>query len=119
MVVGALFFFNFVNQVIRQAQLEQLRESIRADVAKLEATNRKLRQQVLFYESNDYAELVAREQLGFARPGDTVILPTYPDRVFTDTARILPSETISDTLTVKLAPEPNWVRWWHMLRGTP
>jgi len=118
-VVGALFLFNFVNQVIRQAQLEQMLETIHANGEKLKAENRDLRRQVLFYESNDYAEQVAREQLGYARLGDTVILPTYPDRVVTDTAILGKTATVSDTVVVTPVPEPNWMRWWRMLRGNP
>lgn len=117
-VVGVLFLFNFVNQVVRQAQLEQLREEVRADVARLDAANNDLRQKVRYYESNDYAELVAREQLGYARPGDTVILPTYPDQVISDTASISQTPPMSDTVTLA-APEPNWMRWWRILSGTP
>jgi len=117
-VIGGLFLFNFVNQVVRQAQLEQLREEVRADVARLNAENRDLRQSVLYYESADYAELVAREQLGYARPGDTVIMPTYPDRIISDTTTLTQPSTISDTVPIQIS-EPNWVRWWRMLSGAP
>lgn len=117
-VVGALFLVNFINQVVRQAQLEQYREEIRADVARLSAENNDLRQSVLYYESNDYAELVAREQLGYARPGDTVIMPTYPDQIITDTAVVSQTITLSNTV-VLVNPEPNWMRWWRMLSNTP
>lgn len=121
-LIGGLFLFNFVNQVIRQAQLEQLREEVRADVARLTAENRDLRQSVLYYESNDYAELVAREQLGYARIGDTVIMPTYPDRVISDATTLTQPAVVSDTVpidTTALTTEPNWVRWWRMLSGAP
>ncbi len=121
-LIGGLFLFNFVNQVIRQAQLEQLREEVRADVARLTAENRDLRQSVLYYESNDYAELVAREQLGYARIGDTVIMPTYPDRVISDATTLTQPAVVSDTVTIDttaLTAEPNWVRWWRMLSGAP
>lgn len=117
-VVGALFFYNFINQVVRQAQLEQLQAETLATVAGLEAENNQLREKMQYYESDDYAELIAREQLGYARPGDTVILPTYPDRVMSDTTTIVQTGVISDTIT-PLTAEPNWMRWWRLLSGNP
>jgi hypothetical protein len=101
-VVGGLFLFNFINQVVRQSQLE----------------NRALQQSVQYYESNDYAEIIAREQLGYARDGDTVILPTFPDQVISNTAIMTQTTVISDTLKTS-DTEPNWVRWWRMLSGNP
>jgi hypothetical protein len=46
LVMGAFFLFSFVNQVIRQAQLEQFREEVRADVARLKTENAVLAQSV-------------------------------------------------------------------------
>ena len=127
LVMGAFFLFSFVNQVIRQAQLEQYREEVRADVARLRSENATLQQSVEYVESNDYAEQIAREQLGYARTGDTVLMPTFPDQVVSSTVTTAITNTLSTnptpittTLppTIVAAPEPNWMRWWHMLRGT-
>ena len=117
-VVGGLFLFNFLNQVVRQAQLEQFREEIRGEVSQLTTENRALQQSVQYYESNDYAEIIAREQLGYARSGDTVILPTFPDHVISTTTTMTQTTVISDTLNTS-DTEPNWVRWWRMLSGNP
>lgn len=117
-VVGGLFLFNFLNQVVRQAQLEQFREEIRGEVSQLTTENRALQQSVRYYESNDYAEIIAREQLGYARSGDTVILPTFPDLVISTTTTMTQTTVISDTLNTS-DTEPNWVRWWRMLSGNP
>ncbi len=127
LVMGAFFLFSFVNQVIRQAQLEQFREEVRADVARLRSENATLQQSVEYVESNDYAEQIAREQLGYARAGDTVLMPTFPDQVVSSTVTTAITNTLSTnptpittTLppTIVAAPEPNWMRWWHMLRGS-
>lgn len=126
LVMGAFFLFSFVNQVIRQAQLEQFREEVRADVARLRSENATLQQSVEYVESNDYSEQIAREQLGYARSGDTVLMPTYPDQVVSSTITtaitntLNPNSPAATTLppTTVAAPEPNWMRWWHMLRGS-
>lgn len=110
-MVAVLFVYNFVVQVIRQTQLEQYRDRIARDVRQLKEENTALERVVTYYESRDYAESVAREQLGYARPGDTVVMPTFPDTL-SKTAPVVPSTTTAPT-----PPEPNWLRWWHALTG--
>jgi cell division protein FtsB len=124
LVMGAFFLYSFVNQIIRQAQLEQFREEVRADVARLSSENATLQQSVEYVESNDYAEQIAREQLGYARAGDTVLMPTFPDEVVSSTVSttttltntINPNTTTPPTIVAPI--EPNWMRWWRMLRGS-
>jgi len=124
LVMGIFFLFSFVNQVMRQAQLEQFREEVRADVARLKTENAVLAQSVEYVESNDYAEQIAREQLGYARAGDTVLMPTFPDQVVSNTITTAITNTLNSDLspattppTTVAATEPNWMRWWRMLRG--
>ena len=133
LVMGAFFLYSFVNQVIRQAQLEQFREEVRADVARLSSENTTLQQSVEYVESNDYAEQIAREQLGYARAGDTVLMPTFPDQVISSTVNTITTTTaLTNTIssntpnttpatippTIVAPIEPNWMRWWRMLRGS-
>jgi cell division protein FtsB len=125
LVMGAFFLYSFVNQIIRQAQLEQFREEVRADVARLSSENATLQQSVEYVESNDYAEQIAREQLGYARAGDTVLMPTFPDEVVSSTvSTVSTTTTLTNTINPNTTPativapiEPNWMRWWRMLRG--
>jgi cell division protein FtsB len=126
LVMGAFFLYSFVNQIIRQAQLEQFREEVRADVARLSSENAILQQSVEYVESNDYAEQIAREQLGYARAGDTVLMPTFPDEVVSNTiSTVSTTTTLTNTINPNTTPativapiEPNWMRWWRMLRGS-
>jgi cell division protein FtsB len=111
LVVSVLFVYNFVVQVVRQTQLEQYRDSIAQNVTRLRDQNAALNRSVTYFESRDYAESVAREQLGYARPGDTVMMPTFPDQLST-TAPVVPV-----TPTTTAPTEPNWLRWWNMLSG--
>jgi len=127
LVMGAFFLYSFVNQIIRQAQLEQFREEVRADVARLSSENATLQQSVEYVESNEYAEQIAREQLGYARAGDTVLMPTFPDEVVSSTvSTVSTTTTLTNTInpntttppTIVAPIEPNWMRWWRMLRGS-
>lgn len=111
LVVSVLFVYNFVVQVVRQTQLEQYRDSIAQNVIRLRDQNAALNRSVTYFESRDYAESVAREQLGYARPGDTVMMPTFPEQLST-TAPVVPV-----TPTTTAPSEPNWLRWWNMLSG--
>jgi cell division protein FtsB len=111
LVVAVLFVYNFVVQVVRQTQLEQYRDSIAQNVVRLRDQNATLARSVTYFESRDYAESVAREQLGYARPGDTVMMPTFPDQLST-TAPVVPAAPATTAPT-----EPNWLRWWTMLSG--
>lgn len=114
-VVFLLFAVNFVNQIIRQAQLEQYRDALASEVTQLAARNDALRDHVEYIESSEYAELVAREQLGYARPGDIVMMPTYPNQI---TER-QESSTMSQATTVPIneVTQPNWQRWWLFLQS--
>lgn len=95
---------SFVGQVITSAQMERHKEALRAEIAQLAAENAALQDQIAYAESPAYAERIAREQLGYAREGDTVILPTFPDPTATPaTPTPAPLPTAS--------PEPNWRGW--------
>ncbi|MDW8213944.1 MAG: septum formation initiator family protein [Roseiflexaceae bacterium] len=105
MVVLSLWMMaSFVGQIMTGAQLEQRRAVLIAENARIEATNRALRDQVEYAESPAYAEQIAREQLGLAAEGDTVVLPTFEDR---------PASEATPTPVALPAPTPqlNWRAW--------
>lgn len=116
-VVFLLFAVNFVNQIIRQAQLEQYRDSLEREISELVNRNADMRQQVEYVESSEYVELVAREQLGYARPGDVVMMPTFPNQTSDTTA--LAVTTQASTTLPSMPTQPNWQRWWQFLHTTP
>ncbi len=109
MIFISLLLVNFVGQVLQSARLEQQRTTLEVEVARIRAENLRLEGAVAFTESQVYAERVAREQLGYAREGDTVILPR------TAPASAPPSDPALDApaqLPLPPAPE-NWRVWWQ------
>ncbi|MGQ9547825.1 MAG: FtsB family cell division protein [Roseiflexus sp.] len=113
MVVVSLWMMaSFVGQIMTGAQLEQRREALLAENARIEATNRALLDQVEYAESPAYTEQIAREQLGLAAEGDTVILPTFEDR---------PANNATPTPVPLPTPAPqlNWRAWIHALSAAP
>jgi cell division protein FtsB len=94
----------FVGQVISSAQMERQKEELRAENERLVAENAQLQDRVAEATSPDYADRIAREQLGYARDGDTVILPTLPQPT------AAPANPAPPPPPAK-APDPNWRRW--------
>jgi cell division protein FtsB len=99
---------SFVGQVITSAQMERHKEALRAEIAQLEAENAALQDRIAYAESPAYAERIAREQLGYAREGDTVILPTFPEQTATP---VPPTPAPLPTAP----PAPNWRGWMRAL----
>jgi cell division protein FtsB len=94
----------FIGQVITSAQMERRKEELRADNAQLATEIATLAADVAEAQSPAYAERILREQRGYARDGDTVILPTFPQITPTPAQPTAKPEPTS-------VPEPNWRRW--------
>lgn len=93
----------FVSQLLDGAKSEQRKDELQAEVGQIEAENAAIKEQVVVAESPPYAEQIAREQLGYAREGDTVILPTFPERTPVPIAPAAPP--------LPPPPQANWRGW--------
>lgn len=102
-----LLLANFVGQVMQSARLETQRAELEAEVAQIRAANVEVEGAVAFTESDVYVERVAREQLGYAREGDVVLLP----QLAPPTAA--PAAPVDQAAPAVPAPPatPNWQRW--------
>lgn len=103
-LLSLLLLGNFVNQVILSAQMDRQRAQVQAEIARIEDENAQLSTSVALAQSADYADQVAREQLGYARKGDVVVVPVLPQA--TPQAVETPPVPVAATL-----PEPNWRGW--------
>ena len=104
-VISLWLLVNFIGQVVVAAQMDRQIADKQAEMTQIEAGNAALKDHVAYAESPAYAEQIAREQLGYAREGDTVILPTLPDRLTAPAAAPPPLPPP--------AHEPNWRGWLH------
>jgi cell division protein FtsB len=102
---------NFINQVIQSANLEAQRTELQAEVSQLEGEITRLRAAVEYARSDVHVERVAREQLGYAREGDVVILPRY--LAATPTPPPAPEDTDPMVHPASTSKTPNWQRWWE------
>lgn len=109
LVFIGLLVANFVGQIIQSSDLDARELELAAKVATSEAANAAYRAEVEFTESDVYAERVAREQLGYAREGDVVILPH-------ELPAATPVATTPDVAPTAAPPaEQNWRLWWRAL----
>lgn len=86
--------------------------------AENEARVAALKGEAEFRESDVYAEQAAREQLGMAREGDTVLMPTIQVPVPSAPAPlVVPAPSAPSTIDDSLPP--NHERWWHAFFPAP
>ena len=95
---------SFVGQILIGAHMDDQVAALNGDVEAIEAENQALMTAVAEAESSSYVEQVAREQLGYAREGDTVLVPILPE------ATPQPINPTPVPLATP-APEPNWREW--------
>lgn len=105
-LLSASMAVNFGELVVRGAEVQQKIERQREINTSHVAEKQRLEALLAYYESPVHAELVAREQLGYARDGDTVILPSIA------LAATTPAPTPPQPVAAP-TPVPNWQRWWH------
>ncbi len=89
-----------INQALRQQRAAN--EALRIQIEQLKA-------EAEYRESDAYVEQAAREQLGMAREGETVLLPTV----------VIPASPTPVPMTKAAPPTaasatlPNYQRWWR------
>ncbi len=105
MIVIALWMLaSFVGQVITSSQIERQVTQLNAQNDDLASEIERLKARVDYARSPVYTERIAREQLGYAREGDTVLLPTFADAP--------PEEAKANPRAIPAPAQiPNWQRW--------
>lgn len=104
-VLSLWLLVGIVDQVITGTRQERLIAAREQEIATIEAQNEALGTAVAYATSPAYAEQVAREQLGYAKEGDTVVLPSFPQ--FTPTPEASPTPAALPTPVT----QPNWQGW--------
>lgn len=114
-VIAGSLLVGFVRMTWTEHLINQASEQ---QVAVNEAQKRKnatLKGEAEYRESDVYAEQAAREQLGMARDGDTVLLPTVViPATPVPTPEVAPSAA-PDVAALQPELTPNYQRWWRAL----
>jgi len=111
-LVALSLLVNFAHQVLQSANLETQRSSLATEVTQLETETNQLKRAVEYAESDASVERVAREQLGYANPQDTVLVPQFLE----PTPPPTPPDP-SPKVRIRPTPAPNWQLWWKALFG--
>lgn len=117
MVLAGGLMVGFVRMTWTQHQINQASERQRAENETQRARNAALKGQAEFRESDVFAEQAAREQLGMAREGETVLLPTIVVPAATPPPAAQSPNPAASATAAAAAEEiaPNYQRWWQAL----
>jgi cell division protein FtsB len=108
--IATLLLIGFVRMTWTEHQIDRARAEQQATNEALRAQVEQLKAEAEYHESDAYVEQAAREQLGMAREGEVVLLPTVALPPVE-----LASTNTPDSLVVAAGPVPNYQRWWNVL----
>ncbi len=127
MIVGLVAFVGvFIWQSFRIKDMQGQLKTRQTELAAIEDRNSRLKEHLEFYNSPGYmlyVEKVAREGLGLARPGETVIL-TVPDKnvagpVNSQTVQTnTPNALATVAATAPAVKKPAWQNWFGFFFGS-
>jgi cell division protein FtsB len=107
--LASVLLLSFVRMTWMERQINQALVQQREANEALRIKIEQLKTEAEYRESDAYVEQAAREQLGMAREGETVLLPTV-----VIPASSAPMPTIAaEAPMAKPATPPNYQRWWR------
>lgn len=112
-VLVGLLAVGFVRMAWREHEVNQMIAHMTALNEAQRAENERLEAEAQYRESDAYAELAAREQLGMAREGETVLLPTMVTPPLADSAPDVEAPAAASEADEH--DQPNYRRWWEAL----
>ena len=77
-VLVGLASLAFVRVTVADLQLRAQKQALERDIAALKAQNQGLQGQVEYLQTDDAIEKLAREELGWTKPGDTAVVVVRP-----------------------------------------
>lgn len=117
--LSVVLMIGFVRMTWTRHQLNQ-------QIAEQRVINEEKRQEVdslkgeaEFRKSDVYVERAAREQLGMARDGETVIMPNIVDAPAPSVAPSTAPRPSAAAETVAPEAQPNYARWWQAFFPAP
>lgn len=112
-LIYALIIYVFVilgRAVWQNWQLKREIDAIKNQIAQLQDQNKNLENLILYYQSDSFKEMEARQKLGLKKPGETAVaVPTkkyenYQAETAREKENIAPKNQGEAT--------PNWQAWW-------
>lgn len=109
LAVLAYFLFSLSDLVVSKHRLDERLSTLQAEVTRLRAESKDLEQQVEWLQTDQAVEALAREELGWVKPGETgiIVVPSAPTTVAAEPSQV----------RLKTSRVPNWERWWTLFFG--
>ena len=109
-----IIFARFVSESSQNYQLRNKSDDLEIQNTRLEAQIEDLTYKVAYYKTDSYREILAREKLNVAAPGESVIIIKDDKKTSNEN---LPSEQISIKSTQNLEGKSNIEQWRIFLFG--
>lgn len=109
LAVLAYFLFSLSDLVVSKHRLDERLSALQSEVTRLEAESKALEQEVEWLRTDQAVEALAREELGWVKPGETgvIVVPSEPTTATEEPQRV----------KLKTSRVPNWERWWALFFG--
>ena len=112
-IVGAaglgVLLLAFGQMLVTRYEVGQQADALRAEITALREENAALERDLRYWQSDEGIERRAREQLGWAKPGETLVVVAA-----TPSAR----EASGDQRSKPTSRPPNWRRWVTLIFGS-
>lgn len=86
-------------------------DHMKNDIIELELENKNLENLIVYYQSDSFKELEARDVLGLQLPDEKVVI--VPVKKFNDYQAKTNQER--EILNIKKEVTPNWLAWWRYI----
>lgn len=96
-------------RAVQNHGMQQEAKAAERRVEQLKKENQRLNQELQYYQSDQYIEKMAREELGLVRPGDVAVAIVGTPNA--GPSELLPTPTPSATPEPSNRDKPNWQRW--------
>lgn len=103
-LIVAVIAYNLINQIMHTLGASERLSKAAEGVYKAEIKNKELKKKLSEIKSPKFIEEQARDKLGLAKPGETVVI--IPDNKI--------KEVLGSTESAKEARLPNWLGWWKV-----
>ena len=107
-IIGLAVYLSFIlaRSIMENYSVNQEILGLKREISKIERDNQKLKNEIVYYNSDLFVEIEARAKLGYQKPGENVII--LPKSKEEEKEIKLPAKT------PKTPELPNYLEWWRL-----
>lgn len=103
-LIIVLIIYSLISQILGASKSGDRLSKAAEELTKLQMENKELKNRLALIKSSSFVEQQARDKLGLAKPGETVV--------------VIPQEALDKVLGASKKIEeirlPNWLGWWRV-----